>query len=90
MMQIVKEREDYLEITISDVDVSIASSVAEYLNMLDGVEYAGYRVEHPLTGNITLVVKTRPEKIKARDAVKEAISNLKAVLSKLNEEVDIL
>ena len=90
MMQVVNERDDYLEINISDVDVSIVGSVSEYLNTLEGVEYAGYRIEHPLTGNTTLVVKTNPAKLKARDAVKKALTNLKTTLAKLNEEAESL
>ena len=84
MIRIINERDDYLEVSISGVDISIVGSVTDYLNMLDEVEYAGYRVEHPLTGEITLIIKTRSEKLKAREAVKKALENLKATLAKLS------
>ncbi|HIQ29484.1 MAG TPA: hypothetical protein EYH45_02855 [Candidatus Caldiarchaeum subterraneum] len=90
MIRIVNERDDYLEVNISGVDVSIVGSVTDYLNTLDGVEYAGYRVEHPLTGEITLIIKTDAGKLKARDAVKKALANLKTTLAKLSEETKVL
>jgi len=87
MVKLVNKRDDYAEIVFSDVDISIVDALTDYLNNIDGVEYAGYRLEHPLTGEITLIIKTKPDKIKTKTAIDNALNSLRETLSKLEEAV---
>ncbi|MDJ0269975.1 MAG: DNA-directed RNA polymerase subunit L [Aigarchaeota archaeon] len=88
-MRIVQERDDFIELLIQEEDASIIDSLSEYINRIDGVEYAGYRIEHPLTGDITLTVKTRG-KPTARRAVLDALKNLRDFVASIQEEVQKL
>ena len=85
-IRIVNERKDYMEALITEEDISIVDTLSDYLNMIDGVEYAGHRLEHPLTGEVTLIVKTN-EKITPREAVRKAFQKMKEELRRLEEEI---
>jgi len=79
-----------LEIEALDEDPSLFDSMSEVLQRMSGVEYAGMFIEHPLTKRVLLRVKTDPSKIKALDALKNAVQELKQVSSQLREAFEKL
>jgi len=89
-IKVLSIRDDYLEIEASEEDPSFFDSLSELMQKIDGVDYAGMFIEHPLTKKIILRVKTDPSKIKAQDALKQAIGELKQISSQLREEFEKL
>lgn len=71
-------------------DISVLDSLSEVLQRMDGVEYSGAVMEHPLTGRIILRVKTDARRLKAVDAVKKAIQELKEIAAELRREFEKL
>lgn len=68
-------------------DPSIPDSLTEVLQKIDGVEYAGIVIEHPLTMKIIVRIKTNPSKIKARDAIIKAVEDLSNIAREISEEL---
>ena len=60
------------------------------MQKIDGVDYAGMLIEHPLTKKVLLRVKTDPSKIKASEALKQAIKQLRQISSQLRETFEEL
>lgn len=81
-LKIVTLRDDFIEIEVENEDPSILDSLAEILQKMDEVEYAGVVIEHPLTMKSILRVKTDKQKILAKDALTKALNEL----SKIAEE----
>ncbi len=79
-----------MELEALEEDPSLFDSISEVMQKMDGVEYAGMFIEHPLTKRILLRVKTNPSKIKALDALKNAIQELKQISSQLREAFEKL
>jgi len=79
-----------LELEALEEDPSLFDSISEVMQKMDGVEYAGMFIEHPLTKRILLRVKTDSSKIKALDALKNAIQELKQISSQLREAFEKL
>lgn len=82
-LRIITLRDDFLEIEVGDEDPSILDSLAEILQRMDEVEYAGIVLEHPLTMKTILRLKTDKQKILAKHALIRALNEL----SKLAEEL---
>jgi len=57
---------------------------------MDGVQYAGMFIEHPLTKRILLRIKTDPSEIKALEALERALKELKDLSSQLREAFEKL
>jgi DNA-directed RNA polymerase subunit L len=64
--------------------------LAEKANSMDDVGYLGYRVEHPLTGVITVTLKTKPGAGQPRAVLKRVIDSLGMDLDRLLVEVEKL
>lgn len=60
------------------------------MQRLDGVEYAGVTIEHPLTRKVILRVKTDSTKLKAEDALRKAVKNLQMLSKELREKFENL
>jgi len=83
-----KLREDFIEMEAVDEDQSLFDSLGEIAQGLDGVEYAGVTIEHPLTKKIIFRIKTDPEKIKAKDALDKALKQLKELSAELKKALE--
>jgi DNA-directed RNA polymerase subunit L len=86
-MKIVEDKQDFLLVEIDGEDQSIINVLTETLNKVDGVMYAGYRIEHPLTNTITLSIKVNPSKTTPRKALAEAFKELGLIVKRLEEEI---
>ncbi|MCF8885175.1 MAG: RpoL/Rpb11 RNA polymerase subunit family protein [Nitrososphaerota archaeon] len=80
-------RDEFIEIEVLKEDPAILDSLAEILQNIEGVEYAGYMIEHPLTMKLILRVKTNPAKITAREALQKALNELLNISNVLLEKV---
>ncbi|MCL7382944.1 MAG: hypothetical protein LZ172_00640 [Thaumarchaeota archaeon] len=60
------------------------------LQKIDGVEYAGIAVEHPLTMKTILRIMTDKQKIKSKDALIKALNELSTIVDELAEKVKLL
>ena len=89
-LEVVKERDDYLEVAVEGEDESVLDAVSEVLQSMPGVHYAGHRLLHPLTGRIVLVVKTDPAQVKARDALLKGLSELAEMADELRSMAERL
>lgn len=79
-----------MELEVLEEDISVLDSLSEILQGMDGVEYSGAIMEHPLTKKTILRVKTNADKLKAVDAVKKAILELKEISAELRREFEKL
>jgi DNA-directed RNA polymerase subunit L len=86
-MKVVEDKQDFLLVEIDGEDQSIINVLTETLNKVDGVMYAGYRIEHPLTNTITMSIKINPSKTTTRKALAEAFKELGLVVKRLEEEI---
>jgi DNA-directed RNA polymerase subunit L len=77
-----------LELEVLEEDIGVLDSLSEILQKINGVEYSGAIIEHPLTGRIILRVKTNAGRLRAVDAVKKAIQELKEVSAELRREFE--
>lgn len=86
-IKIVTLREDFVEIEVRDEDPSVLDSLAEILQKIEGVEYAGAVIEHPLTMKTILRAKTNKQIIQAKDALIKALNLLSSLADELLEKV---
>jgi len=86
-MKILKDTQDFLLVEVDGEDQSIINILTETLNKMDGVLYAGYRIEHPLTNTITVSIKVNPSKTTPRGALVEAFKELRNLVKQLEEDV---
>jgi DNA-directed RNA polymerase subunit L len=70
-VKIIKKEKNVVELEFDGADQSLAQVLAEKLNQDKDVEFAAYKVDHPLVGLPRLIVKT-----KKGDAEKLLLSKL--------------
>jgi DNA-directed RNA polymerase subunit L len=71
---VVKSEENYLEVIVHDETHTLFSPLLDYLLRHPDVEYAMYNVDHPLTRNTRLKLRTRGRR--PMDVMGEAVSRL--------------
>ncbi|MEM2910445.1 MAG: RpoL/Rpb11 RNA polymerase subunit family protein [Nitrososphaerota archaeon] len=89
-LDVIKERDDYIEILVKGEDQSVLDAVSEVLQKMQGVEYAGHSLLHPLTGEVRFIVKTRSQEFKARDILLRALEELADMTERLRSQVEQL
>ena len=87
-LRIIRRSDEYLELEAVGEDPSLFDSLSELTQRIDGVEYAGITIEHPLTKKIIMRVKSNPSKIKAGDALKQAVKELKELSGEIREKLE--
>ncbi|MEM2909372.1 MAG: DNA-directed RNA polymerase subunit L [Candidatus Bilamarchaeaceae archaeon] len=58
-IKFLKKEKNMLEVEIGDVDTSLLGLLVEKLNKSSGVEFAAYKMEHPLISTPRLIIKTK-------------------------------
>jgi len=89
-LRVLEEDESFILVEVVGEDQSLVGLVTETLNKQNGVLYAGYTLEHPLTGVITISMKVDPKITSPRDAIKKAFKELREVVGKLEAEAKSL
>jgi DNA-directed RNA polymerase subunit L len=85
-IKVLKDETKELMIEFDTKDLTIPDLIASELLTEDDTEFAGVSKDHPETGNVTLVLKSKKnaksELLKAIGRIDEKISELKAQVSK--------
>jgi DNA-directed RNA polymerase subunit L len=58
-VHVLRKEKDVIELELEDIDQSLAQILAEKLNEDKDVEFAAFKVEHPLIGKPRIYLKTR-------------------------------
>lgn len=86
MIKIVKNNENLLELELSSEDHTIGNLLRSTLMMDEHVKQAGYRVIHPITGGIRIVVHT-DGKESPKDALINALLKIERDAQELKEKI---
>ncbi len=65
-VKILVNEKNTLELELSEVDQSLAQLLAEKLSSEKSVDFAAFKLEHPIIGNPKIILKTKkgdPEKL---------------------------
>ncbi len=87
-LKIIRRSNDYLEIEAVGEDPALFDSLSELAQRIEGVEYAGITIEHPLTRKVIMRVKSNPSKVKAEEALRQAVKELKDISRELREKFE--
>jgi DNA-directed RNA polymerase subunit L len=74
-IEIIKSEKDYAEIAIKGEDIGFINAIKELLFEDDDVEFAAYRLDHPVVGAPVLMV--RMKKGSPVSALRTAVKKLK-------------
>ena len=75
-VKFITKEKNIVEVEVTGVDTSLLNALVEKLTNTKGVEMAAYKVEHPMVGKPTLMVKTK------------GASNALTVLTKALDELE--
>ncbi|HDI46311.1 MAG TPA: DNA-directed RNA polymerase subunit L [Candidatus Methanomethylia archaeon] len=78
------EEENYLEVEIKGEDHTVGNLLRTLLLEDPSVRYAGYRVDHPLVGNLVVAVRTDGSKSPVQ-AIVEALERAEARVKEFKE-----
>ena len=78
------EEENYVEIEIEGEDHTVGNLLRTVLLEDPNVRYAGYRVEHPLVGNLVIAVRTDGSKTPI-EAIVQALERAEAKVKEFKE-----
>ncbi|MEM2137997.1 MAG: DNA-directed RNA polymerase subunit L [Candidatus Anstonellaceae archaeon] len=78
-IEVIKNEKDYLEIALKGEDVGFVNALKEFLLADDDVEFAAYRLDHPLVASPVLMVRTKGS---------APVSALKTAIKKLKKEAE--
>ncbi|MBS3141655.1 DNA-directed RNA polymerase subunit L [Candidatus Woesearchaeota archaeon] len=84
-IKVIKQEKDLLEFELVGQDSTYCNLLKDALWQDKDVEFAAFKVDHPLTSSPTVIVKTR--KGSPNKAVLDAIESLKKRFSELEKEV---
>lgn len=82
-VEVIREEKNEMEVLFEGED-TLVPVIKNYLLEDEDVEIAAFRREHPLTGKMTLFVRTK--KGKPRDAIRRALERIRADLSQFLKE----
>ena len=85
-VEVIKNEKDYLEIAIKGEDIGFINAVKELLFDDVDVEFAAYRLDHPIVASPVLMV--RMKKGNAVSAVRTAVKKLKKQASEFKDALD--
>jgi len=85
-VEVIKNEKDYLEISIKGEDIGFINAVKELLFDDADVEFAAYRLDHPLVASPVLMV--RMKKGSPISAVRTAVKKLKKQASEFKDALD--
>jgi len=83
-VKIISNEKNALEFEMVGMDTAIPQLLVTKLNADKGVEFAGFKKEHPVVGNPKIVVRTK--KKDAMDVVLEKIEEIKEEVETFKKE----
>jgi len=85
-IEILKSEKDYLEVSIKGEDIGFINAIKELLFDDSDVEFAAYRLDHPIVASPVLMV--RMKKGSPISAVRTAVKKLKKQASDFKDALD--
>lgn len=86
MIKIIKHNENWLELELSEDDHTMGNLLRGVLMMDEHVKQAGYKVVHPITGGIRIVIHTDGKKT-PKDALIDALLKIEKDVKELKEKI---
>ncbi len=86
-IEVVKDTKLELEMIIHGENHSLCNVLRKYLMEDEAVEYAVYGIDHPLTGEPIMTIKTK-RKNRPREALLRATQRLKEETAEFKEELE--
>ncbi len=83
-VKILKNEKNVLEMELGDADQSLAQALAEKISEDKDVEFASYKMEHPLIGSPKLYVRTK--KGEPAKLVLEKLEELKKEVAEFRDQ----
>ncbi len=88
-INVISESKDEIIFTLEGADHTVLNLLKDELYHIDGVLAASYNITHPLIKVPKVIVKTNG-KVNPRDAIKNAVKNVKKKLSDFKKQVSKL
>lgn len=89
-LRVVKEEPRYLDIEVRGEDSALLGALSEALRKHEDVEYAGYRVDHPLKEITHLILKTKDKSANPRSMLRRSLKDLGLLAGELQAVGDEL
>ena len=83
-VKVISNEKKSLELEVSGCEQAVLTYIVEKLNKNSDVEFAAYKVDHPIIGSPKMIVKTKKEN--ALDLVLEELENLGKELATFRKE----
>jgi len=75
-LRVAKEDARYLDLEVRGEDTALLDALSEILRRSEDVDYAGYRVDHPLKDIAHLTLKTKDESAKPPEVLRRSLAAL--------------
>lgn len=79
-VKFIKKEKDFVEIEFVGADIAIPQLIVAKLNEDKGVEFAGFKKEHPIVGNPKITVKS-----KKKDAAAIVLEKIEEIEAEVEE-----
>jgi len=89
-LRVVKEEPRYLDVEVGGEDPALLGALSEALRRSEDVEYAGYRVDHPLKEITHLILKTKDKSANPRNVLRSSLKDLGLLAGELQAVEDEL
>jgi DNA-directed RNA polymerase subunit L len=84
-VKILKDEKDELQIELSETDEGFLNLIKNAVWQQSGVEFAGFRIEHPETSKPIFIIKSKGKK--AKDIWNSALESISEELDKFGKEL---
>jgi len=84
-VKILKDEKDELQIELSETDEGFLNLIKNAVWQQSGVEFAGFRIEHPETSKPIFIIKSKGKK--AKDIWNAALESISEELDKFGKEL---
>ncbi|MFA6489382.1 MAG: DNA-directed RNA polymerase subunit L [Candidatus Micrarchaeia archaeon] len=84
-IEVVKNEKDYLEVTLKGEEYGMANMLKELLLEDENVEFAAYRLDHPIVASPVLMIRTSSGT--PLNALKSAVKRLKKMATEFRDAI---
>ena len=84
-IEVVKNEKDYLEVTLKGEEYGMANMLKELLLEDENVEFAAYRLDHPVVASPVLMIRTSSGT--PLTALKNAVKRLKKMATEFRDAI---
>ena len=84
-LKVLKDEKDSLEIEFAETDEGFLNFVKDSVWKQSGVEFAGFKIDHPETGKPIFIIRSKGKK--AKDIWNSAVESASEELDKFSKEL---